>query len=578
MGPSGSAGNPGTGLMPAGQSPRVVVQNSIMDGAAHCGEGGTHGDAFQNQGPGKQVEYKAQNVYYRSPFQTIWGDPREKGDSLGPVGHGVVKMELDHILVEQHPDCNRLSSKGWGTKLDWQATNKVSRDGVFFTHAYMDLSNNTLANHYDSSATTRPVPSGFDTNGCATYPASANVQTTGWCKGQPPEGSPVSPDIVGLNYDRTTFTSGTPVVITGASVPRLDLTRLVGSTMSIAVPVNTTRGRQRYVTLGFSARDESAAGSRVFSISGAIVNPSFDIFASAGARDTETVITAPVTVSSDGYLRLTLTGLTGQAQINWMTISRPTVSIALDKAAYTEGDHGTITLEREGPTEPAISMGWQIRGVGSSPTSPTDFNPAGPDGTASFPSGVTSVTVPFAVVADGSAEPEETFQAALTGGVGADINVQRSKASATIAASSGTVDPCSPGGSQYPCTTPTDECHPDGAVQKTMYLSNGAAINVRKTGLVQGVGAGRGRMRALNTKCTKSDVVYGDKPATDPKGLQADTIATGHTPYVRIDPLGKFPLLLPGKRATDTFTYQVCEAPLMDVCTPVVMNMVITGE
>ena len=572
MGPAGSGSNPGTGVMPAGQSPRVVIQNSIMEGPMQC-QGGTHGDIFQNQGTGKLVEYKAQNVYMVPGFQGIWGDPRVKGDPAGPVGHGLAKLDLDHVLVKQNPNCNRIPTPGTSYKFVWQYTKTIAPEGVSFNSVNIDM-----PQEYTGGNTTSPNPTGYDSSGCAVYPASANVNSGTWCKGQPANGNPVSPDLVGRNYDRTTFTSGTPVVITGAAVPRLDLTRLVGSAMDIAVPVNTTRGRQRYVTLGFSARDESAAGARVFSISGAIVNPSFDIFASAGARDTETVITAPVTVSSDGYLRLTLTGLTGQAQINWMTISRPTVSIALDKAAYTEGDHGTITLEREGPTEPAISMGWQIRGVGSSPTSPTDFTPAGPNGTASFPSGVTSVTVPFAVVADGSAEPEETFQAALTGGVGADINVQRSKASATIAPSSGTVDPCSPGGSQYPCTTPTDECHPDGAVQKTMYLSNGAAINVRKTGLVQGVGAGRGRMRALNTKCTKSDVVYGDKPATDPKGLQADTIATGHTPYVRIDPLGKFPLLLPGKRATDTFTYQVCEAPLMDVCTPVVMNMVITGE
>lgn len=557
---------------------RLVIQNTIAMSTDQCDPGG-HGDATHAQGEAWLSEIKWQNFNGRPRFQGLFFPERSNG-------HGADKGTLDHVLMEEDPAGISKVDPGGGKYVFSGPGNDATAyppiNGVSFDHVYLDwFTTWGRDNKKGRLDKVDPQNSSYDQDGCAVYAPSvrtANKLTGTWCRGMPP-GKFVPEEMVGLNYDRNAFTSGGGgITIAGARVPKLDTTRLVGSSLAIDIPVDTTRGRQRYVTLGFSARDESAAGARVFSISGAIVNPSFDIFASAGARDTETVITAPVTVSSDGYLRLTLTGLTGQAQINWMTISRPTVSIALDKTAYAEGDHGVITLEREGPTEPAISMGWQIRGVGSSPTSPTDFSPSGPSGTASFPSGVTSVTVPFAVVADGSEEPEETFQAALTGGVGADINVQRSKASATIAPSSGTVDPCSPGGSQYPCTTPTDECHPDGAVQKTMYLSNGAAINVRKTGLVQGVGAGRGRMRALNTKCTKSDVVYGDKPATDPKGLQEDTIATGHTPYVRIDPLGKFPLLLPGKRAMDTFTYQVCEAPLMDVCTPVVMNMVITGE
>lgn len=586
MGLSGARGE-----RPANETPRVVIVNSILENPLQCGSG-IHGDIVHAQGTGARIALKLQNVVFRHGFQGLFLDNSSAQNSW--PGHGVTKLEMDHVTVyKRGPDCTRIPNAGTNYTALW---NVAPRDGVWFNNTWF----NYTTSQYGGTTTTAPAPSGFTSAGCATYASSAGVRTSGWCRGAPPKGDPVTPATVGRNYSRNYFLgtgggSTEPPEIAGARVPRLDHTRLTGSAMQIAIPVNTLRGRQRFLTMGFSARDETAAGQRVFDISGAHVRRNFDIFAAAGARDTETRITVPVTVGEDGFLRLTLTGVTGEAQINWLSLQRPTVSVTLDKAAYVEGDTVTATLRRNGPTEPSVSMGYFVQGTGDSPATASDFDPQGPSGTAFFSSGAETQQVQFRILDDGVGEPQEGFVFALSGGVGADIDPSQASVLATIAASSGPSDPCAPGGasypcdpgggpggeepdpcapggSQYPCTPQEDVCRPVGAVAgKPIRIEAGKAIAVRKTHLVSGL---TGQMRGLQTKCTKSTVCYGRDSCLDPKDLQADVPSTA---FVRIDTAGAFPDLQPGQRALDSFVYKVCAPPLFTTCTPVIADIQITA-
>jgi len=561
-----------TGNQPANKTPRVVFVNSILENPLQCTKDPSiHGDVIHMQGTGTRGEVKLQNVVFRHGFQGLFLD----NSTHQPAGHGATRIELDHVQVYKRTDvaCQRTEGKAGTTgSVMW---NIAPRDGVWFYDTWMV-----------PGATTNPGTSGFTSAKCATYASTAGVRTSGWCQGTNPKGDPVTPATVGRNYDRDYFLgagggSTEPPEIAGARVPKLDHTRLTGSSMAIAIPVNTLRGRQRVVTLGFSARDETAVGQRIFSIAGNIIRSNFDIYANAGARDTETRITAPVTVGDDGILRLTLTGVTGEAQINWMSIQRPTVSVTLDKTIYNEGDTITATLRRSGPTEPSVSMGWQVLGAGDAPTTGSDFDPQSPSGTAFWSSGDVDKLVTVKAVADGTGEPQEGFVFALSGGVGADIDPALSSVQASIAASTGPGDPCAPGGALYPCDTgggggeeppPTDVCRPVGAVQgKPINVEYGKAIAVRKTHLVSGM---RGIVRGLQTKCAKSTVCYGRDACLDPKGLQEDVPSTA---FVRIDTAGRFPDLQPGKRVVDNFVYQVCAPPLFTSCTPVIADVIVSA-
>lgn len=565
----------------SGSGQKMTIVNSHVTGIGYDdAPGGTHGDTVHPQGSGSMVgNLRLQNVYAHITRQGVFTPPRFDGSY---PGHGARRMELDTVFLQPDPVCKSSSGKGVATYLYWgESPWGPTPDGVTFKDTYIQFGGGAAPAQVPGSATI-PTPSGFDTNKCANYAAAAKVLSGKWCQGQPPKGAPVPLDKIGRAYDRAYFAggSGEPPNIKEARVPRLDHTRLTGSTMQIAIPVNTLRGRQRLVTLGFSARDETAAGQRVFDIAGNIARKGFDIYANAGARDTETRITAPVTVGEDGFMRLTLTGVTGNAQINWMSIQRPTVSVTLDKAAYVEGDTVTATLRRNGPTEPSVSMGWQVLGAGDAPTTASDFDPQGPSGTAFWEAGDVDRTASFQIRQDGAGEPQESFIFALSGGTGADIDPALSSVTATIAASSGPSDPCAPGGVSYPCDgggngggeDPTDVCRPEGALTgKPIRIEAGKAIAVRKTHLVSGL---NGVMRGLQTKCTKSTVCYGRESCIDPKGLQADVPSTA---FVRIDTAGAFPSLQPGQVAKDSFVYTVCAPPLFTTCTPVIADVIITA-
>ena len=575
------------GNQPDNKTPKIFLVNSILENTVLCGnKGANHGDTIHSQGDSAgstRPDLTLQNVVLRTGAQGMFID---NGSNQSQIGHGVNKLVMDHVQVYNRTDYTRIPNPGTFADIYW---NVAPVQGIWFYNTWLG-----------DGATTSPSQSGFTSAGCATYASSAGVRTSGWCRGKNPKGDPVTPANVGRYYSRAYFTGGNqPPDIKNARVPRLDHTRMVGATMQIAIPVNTTRGKQRYVTLGFSARDETAAGQRKFDIAGAVVNKGFDIYGNAGARDTETRITAPVTVGDDGYLRLTLTGVTGQAQINWMSIQRPTVSVTLDKAVYNEGDTITATLRRSGPTEPSVSMGWQVLGAGDAPTTGFDFDPRSPSGTAFWGAGSVDQKVTFKAVSDGTGEPQEGFVFALTGGVGADIDPALSSVTAAIAASSGPTDPCAPGGALYPCVDPcepggskypceptdpcapggadypcqpTDECRPVGAVMgKPIRVEAGRAVAVRKTHLVSGLS---GAMRGLMTKCSKSTVCYGREECADPKGLQADNPSTA---FVRVDTAGKFTDLQPGQRAIDSFLYQVCAPPTYTNCTPVISNITVTA-
>jgi hypothetical protein len=84
----------------------------------------------------------------------------------------------------------------------------------------------------------------------------------------------------------------------------------------------------------------------------------------------------------------------------------------------------------------------------------------------------------------------------------------------------------------------------------------------------------RGIVKGLQTKCSKSTVCYGRDACLDPKGMQADV---PNTAFVRIDTAGAFPDLQPGKKALDSFVYQVCAPPLFTTCTPVIANIEVTA-
>lgn len=572
------------GNQPDNKTPKIILQNGILTDPLQCGgSGANHGDIVHSQGDilgSTRPNLTLQNMVIRGGFQQLFLD---NSSSQSQVGHGVNKLTLDHVVARKAPSsCSRIPNPGDNFVALW---NVAPVEGVWFYNTWFD---------FQTGWTTAPAPSGFSGN-CATYAASAGVRTSGWCRGPNPKGDPVTPANVGRNYSRSYFTGGSaqPPTIAGARVPRLDHTRLTGSTMQIAIPVNTLRGRQRLVTLGFSARSETAAGQRTFDIAGNIVRKGFDIYANAGARDTETRITAPVTIGEDGYLRLTLTGVTGQAQINWMSIQRPTISVTLDKSAYVEGDTVTATLRRSGPTEPAVSMGWQVQGVGDAPTTASDFDQE-PSGTAFWSAGDVDKQASFKIRQDGAGEPQESFAFSLSGGTGADVDPALSSVTATIAASSGPADPCAPGGPLYPCDTgggggggdtggggdggggggedPTDVCRPEGVLTgKPIRIEAGKAIAVRKTHLVSGL---NGVMRGLQTKCSKSKVCYGRDACQDPKGLQPDVLSTA---FVRIDTAGAFPDLKPGERVQDSFVYQVCATAVSTNCTPVIADIVITA-
>lgn len=529
---------------------RLVIQNTIAMSTDQCDPGG-HGDNTHAQGEAWLSEIKWQNFNGRPRFQGLFFPER-------PNGHGADKGTLDHVLMEEDPIHASAHKPGGGAYVFFGPGNDSTAyypvNGVSFDHTYLDWFTSHNRNNKDDTDKVIPNPTGFDQNGCAVYAPSVRTaaKITGtWCRGMPP-GKFVPEEMVGLNYDRNAFTSGGgPITIAGARVPKLDTTRLVGSSLSIEVPVDTTRGRSRFVTLGFSARDETAAGQRVFGISGDYWQPNFDIFSSAGARDTEAIVQFPVTIGSDGKLRLTLTGVTGQAQINWMTISRPTIGVSLSKARYDEGEPIDMVFRREGPAEAPVSMAWRIIGNGSHPADAADFGGALPSGSISLGVGQMSGTQRISSVVDALAEPDEGFSAVLTGGVGADISAANARASATIAANAGT------GGG---------ECDDTGALQVDVRMASGSTTLLRKGALLPSPGV----FRNLNTKCTRATVCYGEVACGDPKGLHPDN---PRTPFVRVQVADD---LAPRQTENDAFYFDVCTAG--GACQKVKVNLLITGR
>jgi len=567
---------------------RVVLQNMRAEGFAQCSPG-THGDLLHPQSSrfGTLAEAKLENVAVLRDNQVVWGPPRPS------TGHGIrEKLTLDHVSIGKR-DCPQAPGDGW--VLGWKEPNSslAPTNEVRFNKVFIDPINNSYG--------TTPRWSSFDGNNCAVYPASANVKSGQWCRQSVDPNTFAPLGLIGRNYARANFTSpsgggsSSDVNIANARVERLDQTRLVGNTLAIVLPVNTQTGKQRFVRMGFSARDETAIGQRVFDISGAVTRAGFDIFSVAGARDTETVIEAPVTVSDDGYLRISLTGKTGQAQINWMQVLRPTVSVSLDKATYSEGDTVVATFTRQGPTEPAVTMTWDVRGLGAQPADAADFGGTLPTGTATFAKGATSAVQTFVIAADARAEPQEGFRIVLAGGSGADIFPGRGSAEALIAASAdtdGDGDGGDTGGGGGGGGGSDPVCYPEGALRKNVSMTSQQVSFLRKAffaGRNEGWSAGdkakydaipRKVMRALDTSCTKADVCIPSAiggACVDPKGLQADTATTAVSSAVRVSTVGRFPDLDPRARARDTFTYNLCDQAAPATCVPVVVELNVTG-
>lgn len=526
----------------------VTVQNTILTGTDQCVPGG-HGDTPHAQ-TGAWADARFQNVVMQPRFQGSFGPHRTNG-------HGFYSLELDHAWYREDPNGRSAHQPGGGVYIyfmgsgaDLPPPGGVSMDNVYVWSQY---------NRNPQRNKVYLQPGSFDSSNCAVYSAaqraSVGAGLTGtWCWGEPPGGTFVPEDKVGLNYDRSFFTGSAPITIANAKVPRLDTTRLTGATMNIEIPVDTTRGSSRILTMGFSAREETAAGQRVFDISGATTVQGVDIYAAAGGRDTETTISKNVVVPSDGIIRLALTGDTGLAQINWLTISRPTIGVTLNKSTYAEGETITATFRREGPAETAATMGWRLSGRGNAPASGSDF--VGPTtGTATFGGGVTQVTQTRQIAIDATAEPEEGFEWALTGGSGADIAPGAGVANGTISASSGTGN----GGGGQECPDDT------GATVKTVRIASETTVLLRKAALMTGPGL----FRHLNTCDTASTVVHGEAPATDPKG----TAPENPTPFIRVET----PAVPSRTTTTDVFRFDQCSTD-MTTCSPVRVELKITGK
>jgi len=172
---------------------RVVLQNIYAEGAGTCGAGGTHGDVFHAQGSGAQHELVVQNMTARVLGQGIFVPPRPPGN---PAGHGVHTLTLDHVhLIADDPKRQPSKKHGIGWALFWNEGLAGSKPAkATFREVYLD-------GHFPYAS--RPAASGFH-NDCAILPAGSADGT--WCKGKPREGSPVRPEMVGRNYNRTAFT------------------------------------------------------------------------------------------------------------------------------------------------------------------------------------------------------------------------------------------------------------------------------------------------------------------------------------------------------------------------------------
>ena len=196
-----------TGPQPLEKTPTIVIQNTYLSGTTQCKPGG-HGDSHHSRGSGTLPYIYLQNVYAKSAFQSLFWENKPLNSF---PGHGFARAELDHVYLEDDPDCGTVPEGviNTGAKISWYRGTFSTHPGagIYFKSVFVKMLGGNWA--YVSV----PAAPGWDANKCTTpYPASAGLVVGKICQGAPPEGSPAPLGMVGRNYSRAAFQDGSQPV------------------------------------------------------------------------------------------------------------------------------------------------------------------------------------------------------------------------------------------------------------------------------------------------------------------------------------------------------------------------------